>query len=73
MKTSRVATSTAKPERDFLETLEKGVREVLSGKGATPEQKIQAINAGSKLLQIKHKITGMKDDDTSFFGGKNGQ
>lgn len=59
-----------KPKTDLLDAMEKGIRDVLENKDATAEQKIQAINAGSKLLQIKHKIAGESDEPGSFFNKK---
>lgn len=57
---------------DLLPALEKGIRDVLSNEKSTPSEKIQAINAGSKLLQIKHKISGVETpEEENFFGGKN--
>lgn len=56
-------------EKDgFLEVLEQGVRDVLKDKETTPAEKMAAINAGSKLLAIRHKITDGNDD--SFFGSR---
>ncbi|HEX8838725.1 MAG TPA: hypothetical protein VF748_17415 [Candidatus Acidoferrum sp.] len=49
----------------FLRLLEKGVREVMNDKAADREHKLAAINAGAKLLAIRHKIEG--HDTSSFF------
>jgi hypothetical protein len=49
----------------FLETLERGVREVLRAEASTTAEKIAAINAGSKLLMIRHKIS--ETDESEFF------
>lgn len=58
------------PKDDFFTLLEKGVKDILKDKEATAAQKIQAITAGTKLLQVKHKITDPDgdDDNKSFFG-----
>jgi hypothetical protein len=52
-------------ETDFMAVLEKGVRDVLGNRKASPTDKLAAVNAGAKLLAIKHKITG--GDEDSFF------
>ena len=42
----------------FLTQLERAVEEVLTKEsGATLAERIKAIEAGAKLLQIKHRIT----------------
>jgi hypothetical protein len=42
----------------FLTRLEQAVEEVLkTDSTATPGERIKAIEAGAKLLQIKHKIS----------------
>lgn len=51
----------------FAAALETGVRHVLSDKRSTPEQRVNAINAGIKLLQAKHKIDTDKDEGGDFF------
>ena len=54
---------------DFFALLEKGVKDILRDKDSSPAQKIQAITAGTKLLQVKHKVSDdPEDDNTSFFG-----
>ena len=56
----------SEPESDdFIDVLEEGVRSVLGKKSATASEKLAAVNAGAKLLAIRHKITG--DDETNFF------
>lgn len=49
----------------FLRLLERGVREVMLDKQADRDHKLQAINAGAKLLAIRHKIDN--HDQSSFF------
>lgn len=56
-----------KKSDDFLEILESGVRDVIRSESASIEQKIQAINAGSKILQIKNKVLPDDDKSGSFF------
>ncbi|HEY1490222.1 MAG TPA: hypothetical protein VGF90_04210 [Verrucomicrobiae bacterium] len=46
--------------------LEKAVEEVLTKDGVTPAEKIKAIEAGAKLLQIKHKI-GTGGEEKGYF------
>lgn len=53
-------------DEEFLQVLEKGIRDVLKSKASTPAEKIQAINAGSRLMAIRHKVGGGEDDN--FFG-----
>lgn len=52
---------------DFMEILESGVRDVLTNKKATMKDRIDAINAGTKLMLIKHKITDTGGESGSFF------
>jgi hypothetical protein len=54
------------PTDDFLILLEKGVRDVIADKKATPADRLKAIEAGAKLLGIKHKISGSADGDSYF-------
>lgn len=58
-----------KPD-DLLDNVEKYLCSVLADTEAMPEDKIQASNSAIKLLQIKHKISGLGDNNDSFFGGK---
>lgn len=50
----------------FIDELEAGVRSVLKKKGATASERLNAVQAGVKLLAIRWKIEG-GDDDSSFF------
>jgi hypothetical protein len=50
---------------DFLLVLEKGVRDVLAKKTSTAGERLAAVNAGAKLLAIRHKISA--GDETGFF------
>lgn len=55
----------SKSDENFLAMLEKGVKDILRNKDATNPEKLSAINAGAKLLQIRNKITD--DNETGFF------
>lgn len=59
-----------KLEDDLLLVLEKGIRSVLENKDSTSKEKMDAINAGTKLLHLKHKIKDTDDEPGSFFGKK---
>ena len=48
-----------------MAVLERGVRQVLADKKATASEKLAAVNAGAKLLAIKHRIEG--GEETNFF------
>jgi hypothetical protein len=52
---------------DFMETLELGIKDVLSNKKASMKDRIDAINAGTKLMLIKHKIKDTGGEAGSFF------
>lgn len=58
---------TDKSDAEFLKTLEDGIRKVLTDKKTTAKERIEAINAGAKLMQIKHKISDTGDGAGSFF------
>jgi hypothetical protein len=47
----------------FLRLLERGVREVMNDKNAERGDKLQAINAGAKLLAIRAKLDGAEASD----------
>lgn len=48
---------------DFMATLENGVKQVLGNRKATAAERMAAVNAGVKLLAIRHKIEGSEDSD----------
>ena len=52
-------------DEEFLKLLEDGVRRVLKDREAKPGLKLQAVQAGAKLLMIRHKIGG--GDEKGFF------
>lgn len=56
-----------KADSDFLATLEKGIKDVLENKSSTAKERMEAVNAGTKLMLIKHKISDSSDDAGSFF------
>lgn len=57
--------SKSREPKDFMVTLERGVRAVLRDKGAKPAEKIAAVVAGTKIAMIRHRIE--EDNDTGFF------
>ena len=52
-------------DEEFLRLLEDGVKKVLKDKEAKPGLRLQAVQAGAKLLAIRHKILG--NDEKGFF------
>jgi hypothetical protein len=50
---------------EFVQVLEDTVRRILANRKTKPEDRTAAINAGIKLLAIKHKIDG--GDMKGFF------
>jgi len=52
----------------LLADLRNAVKAVLSDAKATPAEKLKAIEAGSKLLMIQHKISDREDEGGNFFG-----
>lgn len=57
-------------KNDFLSVLENGIRDVLKDKKSKARDRMDAVNAGTKLLLIKHKISDTGDEAGSFFKGK---
>lgn len=55
----------ASEDEDFLTVLEDGVRQVLKNRKASPSDRLSAVNAGAKLLAIKHKLS--LDNEDNFF------
>jgi hypothetical protein len=49
----------------FLKALMEGVKKVLDNKKATAQERMTAVQAGVKLLAIRHRIMG--DDTKGFF------
>lgn len=58
------------PKDTFMDALETAVKAVIANAEATPAEIIKAIEAGTKLSLIRHRIDGDADDDDNFFGGK---
>lgn len=52
-------------DAELLKLLEAGVKKVLKSKEAKPGERLQAVQAGCKLLAIRHKLG--TDDDANFF------
>lgn len=61
---------TAKSKDDsFLKSLEKGVQDILDNSKSKPADRLKAVEAGVRVLMIRHKIEGGGDGDgPSFFG-----
>jgi hypothetical protein len=51
----------------FLNELEAAIRLILCSKKSTRVDKLSAVNAGVKLLAIRHKINGGDDLNKGFF------
>ena len=58
-----------KPTDDFLGVLEQGVRDVLKDEKAKVADKLKALDAGAKLLMVRHKIEGGTADGSFFTSG----
>lgn len=58
-------------DRAFLKELEKGVRDILKGDLSTAER-LKAIEIGSKLLMIRHRIEGAGEGEDGKFFSKAG-
>lgn len=65
-----------KPAKDssFLNSLENAVTVILASDKTKTADRLKAIEAGAKLLTIRHRLEGMGtgDDGGSFFGTNNG-
>jgi hypothetical protein len=60
-----------KKDGTFLQELEAGVRRVLLEGEISIAERLKAIEVGSRLLMIRHKIEmGGGDDSGSFFDNK---
>lgn len=57
---------TPKKELDLSEVLEAAIRSVLKDKETKPSDRVKAIEAGAKLLAIRHKIEGGGDAGNFF-------
>lgn len=54
-------------EDELLNDLEIAVKKIVKGGKTSMENKLAAINAGVRLLAIRHKINGGPQDE-GFFG-----
>jgi len=54
----------------LLKELEKHVLEVLKSRKSTKADKLAAINAGTRLAAIRHKINGSGDEEEKGFFSK---
>jgi hypothetical protein len=54
-------------DKKLLEAMEKGVIDVLENEKSTAKEKLEAVNVGAKLMQIKHKINDNPSEPGSFF------
>ncbi len=53
-----------------MSILEKGIRKVLEDDKSTAKERMDAVNAGTRLMLIKHKITDTSNESGSFFDRK---
>jgi hypothetical protein len=51
---------------DFLNDLESAIRKIITNKKASKADKLSAINAGVRLAQVRHKVSG-GDSEEGFF------
>jgi hypothetical protein len=67
-------TKPAAKDNSFLNSLERAVADILENEKTKTADRLKAIEAGAKLLTIRHRIEGMGtgDDGTNFFGTQNG-
>lgn len=54
-------------DADLMKACEQGIRAVLADNRCKPSERMQAIQAGIRLLQVRHKIEGEADGTGSFF------
>lgn len=50
----------------MVELLEQGIKDVLGDPKSMPADKIRAVEAGTKLQLMKHKVSGGQDDGNYF-------
>lgn len=59
---------TTKSKKDgFLTLLERQIREILRDKELSSVDRLKAVEAGARLLQVRHKIEGGEQIDGAFF------
>jgi hypothetical protein len=58
----------------FLRQLEKNIADILAQHDVSIDQRLKAIECGSKLLLIRHRITGAagEGEDGKYFSSKAG-
>lgn len=57
-------------DKKLLDAIEKVLTDVMADKKATAKEKLDAVEKATKLMLIKHKISGDPEDDKKhFFGG----
>jgi hypothetical protein len=52
----------------FLQNLEKAIEAILADDKANAQEKVKAIEAGARLLAIRHKIA-VTPEEKSYFDG----
>ena len=64
----------AKPNGNFSMQLERSIKDILATPDVSIDQKLKAIEAGAKLLLIRHRITGAagEGEDGKYFSSKAG-
>lgn len=53
-------------DADLMKVLEDGVRKILKDRESSNSDRLSAINAGTRLLAIRHKIVGGGDEEGFF-------
>jgi hypothetical protein len=61
---------TAKKRDDLLDRMERGILEMLKKDTLTNTERLKAIEAGAKVLMIRHKIQDGGATDGAFFARK---
>jgi hypothetical protein len=61
---------TTKHSDELLEEMETGLLDMLKKKTLTNTERLKAIEAGAKILMIKHKISEGGGADGAFFNAR---
>jgi hypothetical protein len=61
---------TARKHEDLLDRMERGILEMLKKDTLTNTERLKAIEAGAKVLMIRHKIQDGGATDGAFFARK---
>jgi hypothetical protein len=61
---------TAKKRDDLLDRMDRGILEMLKKDTLTNTERLKAIEAGAKVLMIRHKIQDGGATDGAFFARK---